>query len=140
MGACGSAHLTELKSLATGDRELCELHEASCEGGASCVVLVFEEDVGVRPAECFDAIPPGLELFIGVVLTAKADVAPGRGRHEWRGRVVGVRDAQRDVARPKRIVDLVLIPGFVTELEGCSYSMGQLGEEVCQQRDILLEV
>src|SRR5262249_30577963 len=95
-----------------------ELHEERGGPGAGPPLLLLGEDVRLAPRLLADSITPALEIAVFVGHAPQSQVAPIRGRDERR--IAGlsrIRDAPGSVPLAERVVDVVLEPGRMAELE-----------------------
>ena len=79
--------------------------------------IVLEEHVRVLPALPRHALRPLDERGFIVVETMQPQIAPRRGGHDRTLELVLLDDAHRDVPLAHRVVDLVVEPALVPELE-----------------------
>src|SRR5215471_5108329 len=114
--------------------------ELACKAGPSPLLLVLEEDEGVRPRLREEPAGPVPEILLGVVLPAEAQVPPPGRRDEGRGEVLVLRDAEGAAPGLQRLEDVVLEPGWVAELERAARRRRQDRQELRQPRQVLLEV
>src|SRR5438105_5174005 len=99
---------------------------------------MLEKDEGFLPGLILDALDPGAEVLITVVLTAQTKVAPGRGGHEGNAQLgVGIVNAKGGVVLPENGIDLVVEPGLVPELQRGLPIAGQQAEKIAQDSEIL---
>src|SRR5712675_1303514 len=59
----------------------------------------------------------GIIILVGSARTMAAHIDVARRRLPWRGRVMVIRNAQRDVAVAQEVEDRALVPARVAELE-----------------------
>src|SRR5512140_2833040 len=86
------------------------LRERARELWSARLVLVLEEDVGRIPLLGGEALRPGVEVRLRVILAAEAEVTPLRGGHERRRALLVVRDAQGRAGGAQERVHVVVEP------------------------------
>src|SRR5437016_10284565 len=123
-----------------GRRKQCRELLRQLRPDARCFVL--EEDERVLPPfpQRLHRLDPLLEILVLVALVAQPHVAEVGGGDERRMALLRVRDAQRRVRDPQCLVHVVRQPRRVTELQGATQVSRELGEEIVQPIQILLEV
>src|SRR5438132_7558774 len=123
-----------------GRRKQCRELLRQLRPDARCFVL--EEDERVLPPcpQRLHRLDPLLEILVLVALVAQPHVAEVGSGDERRMPLLRVRDAQRRVPDPQCLVHVVRQPRRVTELPGAPQVSRELGEEIVQPIQILLEV
>src|SRR6187549_124711 len=118
------------------------LGERLAELRALPLVLVLEIDEGLAPARRVrrDLVGPARDVGGLVALVAQAEVAVVGGLDDRRGLVARIRDAQGQVARPQALVDRILEPRGVAELEGRRHLRRQRVEERVEDVEVALQV
>src|SRR5215510_2497161 len=102
--------------------------------------VVLEDDVRVRPGFPADTFCPRRQRRLVVVESVEAQIAPRCRAHERRSEVGLIDHAHRDVALTKRVVDLVVEPALVPELDGEATVGRQHREKSAQPVDVLFHV
>src|SRR6267143_3650536 len=105
-------------------------------------LFVLEEDERVLPLlpQRLHRLGPVLEILRCVPLVAQPHVAEVGSGDERGMPLLRVRDAQRGVPHPQRLIYVVREPRRVTELPGAPQVRRELGEEIVQPVEVLLEV
>jgi hypothetical protein len=96
-----------------------EFEQASGEFGTGAGGFVFEIDVTFLPGLRSNPRKPFGKVLLRVFFAAEADVAPvGCGNKLWRGKIVGVGDAESGAVLAEAVEDFIVEPGGVAEIEG----------------------
>src|SRR5262249_12220020 len=102
--------------------------------------VVLEDDICIRPRFAADALCPRRKRRLVVVESVKSQIAPRCRAYEGRRKIGLVDHAHRNIALAKRVVDAVVEPAFMPELDGEATIGRQHREKSAQPVDVLLHV
>src|SRR5438874_6470857 len=89
-----------------------------CEPWPNACFFVFEINENIIPALlCANKVSPIFDVDLIVIFTSQPQIPVICSQHFRRGEIFGVRNAKGGLSRLQCFINLVIKPGFVTELE-----------------------
>src|SRR5690606_24406339 len=117
-----------------------EVEARACQALPGPRVLVLEVHERLAPRLRGNALAPLAQLAFLVRLAAQPEVAPAGGGDARRLLLVGLSDAERDIALPQRVEHRVIVPRRVPELDRRAHAGRYQGEQVAEPVEVLLHV